>query len=279
MTRHFGWLTAAALVTAGALTASPAAADSFKIDPAHSSAQFSVTHLMISTVRGEFLTLSGTIEYDGNDVSSIKADVTIDPASITTRNEYRDKDLKSDHFFDVAKFPTLTFKSKKAVAGANGGFQLVGDLTMHGVTKEVTLDATGPSKVIKGQRGESRVAAVIPSPISAQRLINAFIRIDRWRHQRLRELPCQLAGQDGVSVLCRLADLSVDSLTVAGEADEFLRHFGSAMPRRIEALIGTTLLAGEVTREETDSIQRLRRVAVKIEGDGARGILMGLLKQ
>lgn len=123
-----------------------------------------------------------------------------------------------------------------------------------------------------------QVAAVIPSPISAQRLINAFIRIDRWRQQRLRQLPCQLAGQDGVSVLCRLADLSVDSLVVAGEADEFTRHFGSSMPRRIEALIGTTLLSGEVTREENDSIQRLRRVAVKIEGDGARGILMGLLK-
>jgi len=123
-----------------------------------------------------------------------------------------------------------------------------------------------------------QVAAVIPSPISAQRLINAFIRIDRWRQQRLRQLPCQLAGQDGVSVLCRLADLSMDSLVVAGEADEFTRHFGSAMPRRIEALIGTTLLSGEVTRDENDSVTRLRRVAVKIEGDGARGILMGLLK-
>jgi hypothetical protein len=123
-----------------------------------------------------------------------------------------------------------------------------------------------------------QVAAVIPSPISSQRLVNAFIRIDRWRQQRLRQLPCQLAGQDGVSVLCRLADLRIDSLVVAGEADEFLRHFGSAMPRRIDARIGDTLLTGEVTREETDSVQRLRRVAVKIEGDGARGILMSLLK-
>jgi polyisoprenoid-binding protein YceI len=168
MTRHFGWLTATALGTAMAFSASPAAAETFKIDPAHSLAGFAVTHLMISTVRGEFLTMSGTIEYDGQDVSSIKADVTIDPASITTRNEYRDKDLKSDHFFDVAKFPTLTFKSKKAVAVAGGGFQLVGDLTMHGVTKEVTLDGTGPSKVIKGQRGESRVAASAGTKINRQ---------------------------------------------------------------------------------------------------------------
>jgi hypothetical protein len=123
-----------------------------------------------------------------------------------------------------------------------------------------------------------QVAAVIPSPISAQRLVNAFIRIDRWRQNRLRQLPCQLAGQDGVSVLCRLADLSADSLTVAGEADDFLRHFGSTMPRRIEARVGDTMLSGEVTREETDNTARLRRVAVKLDGDRVREVLVKLLK-
>jgi len=123
-----------------------------------------------------------------------------------------------------------------------------------------------------------QVAAVIPSPISAQRLVNAFIRIDRWRQSRLRQIPCQLSGQDGIPLLCRLADLSVDSFVVAGEADEFLRHFGSTMPRRIEARVGDTMLAGEVTREETDNVQRLRRVAVRIEGDRAREVLVKLLK-
>jgi len=158
-----------ALGTLIALTASlPAAAETWKIDPAHSSAQFAVTHLMISTVRGEFTTLSGTIDYDGKDVASIRADVTIDAASITTRNEYRDKDLKSDHFFDVAKFPTVIFKSKQAVSSAGGGFKLVGDLTMHGVTKEVTLDGTGLSKIIKGMRGESRVAASATTKVNRQ---------------------------------------------------------------------------------------------------------------
>jgi polyisoprenoid-binding protein YceI len=144
------------------------AADSWQIDPAHSAAQFSVTHLMISTVRGEFGKMSGTIEYDGKSVASIKVDVTIDAASITTRNEYRDNDLKSDHFFEVAKYPTLTFKSKKVVPGAGGAFQLVGDLTLHGVTKEVTLDVTGPSKIIKGMKGESRVAASATTKINRQ---------------------------------------------------------------------------------------------------------------
>jgi len=148
---------AAAIPVLGLLPA--LAADTWQIDPAHSSAGFSVTHLMISTVRGEFGAMTGTIVYDGKDVSSIKVDATIDAASVTTRNDSRDTDLRSDHFFDVKKFPTLTFKSKKVVPGPAGSFKLVGDLTMHGVTKEVTLDVKGPSQAIKGMRGETRVAA------------------------------------------------------------------------------------------------------------------------
>jgi polyisoprenoid-binding protein YceI len=157
----------AALATA-AFLASPAAADVWQIDGAHSSAQFSVTHLMISTVRGDFGTLSGTIEFDGKDVASIKADATIDATTINTHNEKRDGHLKSPDFFDVAKFPAITFKSKKIVSGAAGTFKLVGDLTMHGVTKEVTLDGTGPSKVIKGMGGESRVAASATTKVNRQ---------------------------------------------------------------------------------------------------------------
>jgi polyisoprenoid-binding protein YceI len=161
--RFISGVTFAALVAVAA-----AAADPWQIDPAHSTAQFSVTHNMIATVRGEFGKLSGTIEYDGTTAASIQADVTIDAASITTRNEKRDGHLKSPDFFDVAKYPTLTFKSKKIVGGTGGAFQLVGDLTMHGVTKEVALDVTAPSKVIKGGRGESRVAASATTKINRQ---------------------------------------------------------------------------------------------------------------
>jgi polyisoprenoid-binding protein YceI len=156
------------LALALVVAVAPAAADVWQIDPAHSSAQFSVTHLMISTVRGEFGKMSGTIEYDGKDASSIQVDATIDATSINTHDEKRDGHLKSPDFFDVAKYPTLTFKSKKVVPGTGGAFQLVGDLTMHGVTKEVTLDATAPSKVIKGMRGESRVAASATTKINRQ---------------------------------------------------------------------------------------------------------------
>jgi polyisoprenoid-binding protein YceI len=168
MNRFSRWLLAPVFCAIGAYTPSVTAADVFQIDSAHSVAGFSVTHLMISTVRGEFGSMAGTVEYDGKSVASIKADVTIDATSITTRNEKRDGHLKSPDFFDVAKFPTITFKSKKVVAGTGGGFQLVGDLTMHGVTKEVTLDGAAPSKVVKGMRGESRVAASATTKINRQ---------------------------------------------------------------------------------------------------------------
>ena len=156
----------AALITLAPSVSS--AAGVWQIDGAHSSPQFSVTHLMISTVRGEFGAISGTVEYDGSSVASIKADVTIDTTTITTHNDSRDTHLKSPDFFDVTKFPTMTFKSKKVVPGAGGAFQLIGDLTMHGVTKEVTLDVTAPSKVIKGMRGESRVAATATTKVNRQ---------------------------------------------------------------------------------------------------------------
>jgi polyisoprenoid-binding protein YceI len=120
------------------------------IDPNHSSAGFSVKHLMVSTVRGTLGPVKGTIEYDGRSVESIKADVTIDVSGINTGNESRDKDLKAaDGLFEVRKYPTVTFKSKRVVAASGGTFKLVGDLTIHGVTKEVTLDVEGPSAAIK----------------------------------------------------------------------------------------------------------------------------------
>ena len=168
MTRFTGWLAASALCALGALAPSAAVAEVWQIDGVHSSAQFSVTHLMISTVRGEFGSMSGTVEFDGKSVGSIKVDATIDAASITTRNDKRDGHLKSPDFFDVAKYPTLSFKSKKVVPGTGGAFQLVGDLTMHGVTKEVSLDVTAPSQVVKGMRGESRVAASATAKINRQ---------------------------------------------------------------------------------------------------------------
>src|SRR5262249_6208662 len=123
--------------------------DSWAIDPGHSAARFSVKHMMVSTVRGTLGKVTGTIAYDGKTVDSLKADVTIELATINTDNDSRDKDLKSDNFFDIAKYPTVKFKSKRVQAGGQGTFKMTGDLTMHGVTKEVTLDVEGPSPALQ----------------------------------------------------------------------------------------------------------------------------------
>ena len=145
----------------GAKTPAPAAAKAalWEIDSAHTSAQFAVRHLMVSTVRGSFSKVSGTLEYDGKDLATLKADVTIDVASVNTGIEKRDEHLRSADFFDVAKFPTMTFKSKKAEKAGEGKFKLTGDLTIHGVTKEVTLEVEGPAPVVKDPWGNTKTGA------------------------------------------------------------------------------------------------------------------------
>lgn len=120
-------------------------AQTWTIDANHSAAQFAVRHLLVSTVRGQFDKLSGTIRMVGNDVRSIAIDVTIDAASVNTRVAGRDADLRSANFFDTEKYPTITFVSKKSEPVDAARFTITGDLTMHGVTREVMLDVEGPS--------------------------------------------------------------------------------------------------------------------------------------
>jgi polyisoprenoid-binding protein YceI len=136
----------------------PAGPNTWNVDTAHSAAGFSVKHMMVSTVRGTLGPVKGTIDYDGKSVESIKADITI-IATPNTANDGRDKDLKSPNFFDVAQFPTVIFKSKRVEPAGPGKFKLIGDLTMHGVTKEVTLNAEGPSPVLKQPDGALRIGA------------------------------------------------------------------------------------------------------------------------
>jgi polyisoprenoid-binding protein YceI len=128
--------------------------ETWYLDPNHSSAQFAVRHLGISTVRGAFTKLSGVI-VDSPDLSKASVNVTIDASSIDTRVQRRDDDLRSDHFFDVAKFPTITFQSKKVESAGTGKLKVTGDLTMHGVTKEVVLDVDGPTPPMKDPKGTS----------------------------------------------------------------------------------------------------------------------------
>jgi polyisoprenoid-binding protein YceI len=140
-------------------------ADTWKIDPGHSTVGFTVRHMTISSVGGQFDKFAGTITAKGNDPASVSIDVTIDTASIDTRSSDRDADLKSANFLDVAKYPTMTFKSKKIEAADAGKWNIVGDLTLHGVTKEVTLavDATAP---IKDPWGNTRAGASATTRIS-----------------------------------------------------------------------------------------------------------------
>ncbi len=128
----------------------------YHIDPAHSSVGFSVRHLMITRVNGVFEKFSGSMIYDPASPEKTTAEATIDAASINTHVPDRDKHLRSPEFFDVAKFPQLTFKSKRVVR-AGGRLRMVGDLTIHGVAKEVTLDVESPSSELKDPHGNLKI--------------------------------------------------------------------------------------------------------------------------
>jgi polyisoprenoid-binding protein YceI len=127
-------------MTTTTATAAPTTATEWAIDPTHSHVEFAVRHLMISTVKGRFAGVSGTVRLDEGDPSTASVDVTIDVASIDTREAQRDAHLRSADFFDVEKYPSLTFTSRRVDNRREGGFTLVGDLTLHGVTREVALD-------------------------------------------------------------------------------------------------------------------------------------------
>src|SRR5579884_636304 len=130
----------------------------WKIDPNHTASQFAVKHMGISTVRGVFEKTTGEVMFDPADPSKSSIDVTIDTNSVNTRVQMRDNDLRSPHFFDVAKFPTITFKSTHVEAAGSGKLKVTGDLTIHGVTKPVVLDVDGPTQAIKDPYGNERVA-------------------------------------------------------------------------------------------------------------------------
>jgi polyisoprenoid-binding protein YceI len=158
----------ASLVAAFALAVPAlAAADTWNIDTAHAQTGFSVKHLVISTVKGEFGKTTGTVTLDDKDITKSSVEATIDVSTINTRIPDRDGHLKSPDFFDVAKYPTITFKSTK-VEKAGDGLKVTGNLTVKGVTKPVTLDVVGPTAEIKGMRGEIRRGLTARTRINRQ---------------------------------------------------------------------------------------------------------------
>jgi polyisoprenoid-binding protein YceI len=157
-----------AMIVALLLATFAAAQDAWQIDPAHSSAQFAVRHLGISTVRGAFTKVSGGAQFDPADPSKSSIQADIDAASVDTRVDARDNDLRSPKFFDVQKFPTITFKSTKVESAGEGKLRVTGGLTIHGVTKEVVLDVDGPSAPMKDPRGNLRIGASATTTINRQ---------------------------------------------------------------------------------------------------------------
>jgi polyisoprenoid-binding protein YceI len=156
-------------VTALAMAATAAAqAGTWQIDPNHTAAQFSVKHLGVSTVRGAFTKVTGTAKHDPADPSKDSLEATIDANSVDTRVEMRDKDLRSPNFLDVQKYPTITFHSKQVKVVGPGKLQFTGDLTIHGVTKEVVLDVDGPSAPIKDPWGNQRIGTSASTKITRQ---------------------------------------------------------------------------------------------------------------
>ncbi len=135
-----------------------ARADTWQIDSSHTSVEFTVRHMMISNVKGQFQKTTGTITANGNDAASAKIDVSIDASSVDTRVERRDAHLKSPDFLDVAKYPTITFKSTKVEAEGPNKWKVTGDLTLHGVTKQVALEVEGSGAPVQVM-GNTRVGA------------------------------------------------------------------------------------------------------------------------
>ena len=131
----------------------------YVIDPSHSTAGFKVRHLMVSNVRGEFSGVTGTVVFDADDSASSKVDAAIDATTIQTRDSQRDQHLKSADFFDVEKFPKITFTSRKVMPVGEGEWRVVGDLTIHGVTREVDLDVEGPTPEVKDPWGNIKIGA------------------------------------------------------------------------------------------------------------------------
>jgi len=168
MKGQFLKLAAVAGLAAGLSLPASAGTTTYQIDPRHSSANFAVTHLMISTVRGEFHGINGTIVVDDSNVGNSTVNVTIDATSVDTREPDRDKHLKSDAFFDVMKYPTMTFKSTKVEKNADGSLKVTGDLTIRGNTKSVVLTATAPKPAIKDPWGLQRTAVSATTKVNRQ---------------------------------------------------------------------------------------------------------------
>jgi polyisoprenoid-binding protein YceI len=142
-----------------------APASSWELDPAHTAVQFAIRHLMVSTVRGRFDDVKGTVTLDEADPTKSSVAATIEAASIDTGNAKRDAHLREPDFLDVARYPQITFTSKRVAAAGENRWKVTGDLTLHGVTKEVVLDVEGSPKPTSDGRGNPKLGGIATTKI------------------------------------------------------------------------------------------------------------------
>jgi polyisoprenoid-binding protein YceI len=147
-------------------TAATATTTTWNIDPAHSVAEFKIKHMMISNVKGQFAKVTGVLTLDESDPANSRAEALIEAASIETRDAQRDAHLKSADFFDVEKFPTLSFKSTRISLVRDGELAVEGDLTIRGVTRKVLFSVEGPTPPAKDPWGNTRVAVSATTKIN-----------------------------------------------------------------------------------------------------------------
>lgn len=140
-----------------ASTGVKAQSTTWTIDPVHSVAEFKVKHMMISNVKGQFTGVAGSLRLDENDILNSSVEASLDARSVNTREPQRDAHLKSEDFFDVEKFPTLTFKSTSLSRNSDGELEVAGDLTIHGVSRRVVFEVEGPSSAAKDPWGNTRL--------------------------------------------------------------------------------------------------------------------------
>jgi polyisoprenoid-binding protein YceI len=160
-----------------ALAMTAAAQETWQIDTAHSSAQFAVKHMMVSTVRGHFGKITGTVKYDAKAPEKSSVEATVDVNTVDTREPKRDAHLRSADFFDVEKYPVMTFKSTSVKAAGAGKLKVTGDLTMHGVTKKVTFDVEGPSAAVPDGKGGYKSGASATARIKRSEFALTWNRI------------------------------------------------------------------------------------------------------
>ncbi len=148
------------------VSTAPVRAAIWEIDPARSRVQFTIRHMVLSDVPGEFKRLNGAVDWDPQSPAQAKIDVTIEAASVDTRNAKRDAHLRSSDFFEVEKHPNITFRSTRVEPAGNGKLRITGDLTIRGVTRSVTLAVDGPQPEVTDPQGRVRVGATATTRIN-----------------------------------------------------------------------------------------------------------------